>query len=177
MIQLGDCSVRKIKLTTKASGKCKIIVKIAVKDIYASQSVSRTLSIVAASATITTTSISPTNSKLCTRFPNLSAMAGVGAGNAKPSVAATCSATQLTVKSNGMISYALEKITPNAFGAENFTWTVPVAPVQNSVPTSIVNKLGALGFANTGLPIYGPTLVGYMHRLFAIFICRRQLQE
>ena len=56
-----------------------------------------------------------------------------------------------------MIGYTFQQITPNFLAAQNFTWMVPLAPLKNSAPTSIVNKLGALGFTVTGLPIYGPT--------------------
>lgn len=156
-VATGDCSISKTKLNTKASGNCKVSVKIAANGIYASRAAARTLSIVAASATTTSTSVNRPSQSVCTQFPNLSTVVGAGAGYAKPNVTATCSATQLTVKSNGMIGYAFKQITPNSLGSQNFTWTVPLEPVKNSAPTSIVNKLGALGFTVTGLPIYGPT--------------------
>ena len=164
-IATGDCAISEIKLATNASGKCKVTLKIAAKGIYASRTASRMFPIVAVVATTTntalttttSTTITPTGSNVCAHFPNLGASAGAGAGYAKPLVTATCSATQLTVKSNGMIGYTFQQITPNSLAAQNFTWTIPLAPLKNSAPTSIVNKLGALGFTVTGLPIYGPT--------------------
>lgn len=160
----GDCVISKTKLTAKSSGTCYVTVKIAAKGIYASRSASRKFEIVPGAATsmssttsTSSTVASQTGTNICAQFPSLAAAVGAGAGYAKPIVTATCSATQLTVKSNGMIGYSFQQMTPNSLAAQNFTWTVPLAPVKNSAPISIVNKLGPLGFTVTGLPIYGPT--------------------
>ncbi len=90
-------------------------------------------------------------------FPDLSGAAGAGAGYAKPSVQVSCSATELLVTSNGMPSYTFTPKTPNPLGTQSWSWHVPLHPTLAATNTSIVNRLGTLGFTVTGLPIYGPT--------------------
>ncbi len=90
-------------------------------------------------------------------FPDLSGSAGAGIGYDKPSVQVSCTTTELLVRSNGMISYPFVKKTPNSLRAQNLNWHIPLQPVVAANPTSIVNRLGTLGFSVTGLPIYGPT--------------------
>ncbi|MFZ4515331.1 MAG: YHYH protein [Acidimicrobiia bacterium] len=90
-------------------------------------------------------------------FPDLANAAGAGAGYAKPSVQVSCTENELVVESNGMISYPFVPMTPNPLRAQDFTWKVPRQPALAAMSTSIVNRLGTLGFSVTGLPIYGPT--------------------
>ncbi len=90
-------------------------------------------------------------------FPDLSKSVGGGASYAKPSIAVSCTATELVVKSNGMISYPYVKKTPNELGSHDYTWKVPLAPKKNAQSTTIINRLGTLGFTVTGIPFYGPT--------------------
>lgn len=100
-----------------------------------------------------------TKSKVCpvAAFPDLSQSVGAGAGYVKPALSVSCSATELKVTSNGMISFAFEKKTPNALTAQEWSWSVPLNPVKAKSVTSIKNVLGTLGFTVSGLPIYGPT--------------------
>jgi hypothetical protein len=98
-------------------------------------------------------------SKVCptAAFPDLSQSAGAGGEYAKPSISVTCSATELKVSSNGMISFPFERKTPNALTAQDWNWSVPLNPVKAKSVSSIKNVLGTLGFTVSGLPIYGPT--------------------
>ncbi|CAN2188725.1 YHYH domain containing protein [Candidatus Nanopelagicaceae bacterium] len=100
-----------------------------------------------------------TKSKVCpvAAFPDLSQSAGAGASYAKPALSVSCSATELKVVSNGMVSFAFEPKTPNALSAQEWSWSVPLNPVKAKSVTSIKNVLGTLGFTVSGLPIYGPT--------------------
>lgn len=100
-----------------------------------------------------------TKSKVCpvAAFPDLSQSAGAGASYAKPALSVSCSATELKVVSNGMISFAFEPKTPNALSAQEWSWSVALNPVKAKSVTSIKNVLGTLGFTVSGLPIYGPT--------------------
>lgn len=107
-----------------------------------------------------TTSLSTIPSGDCApaaNFPDLSASQGAGTNYPKPSVQVSCTATELVVRSNDMISYPFVKVTPNSLAAQDMTWRVPLNPAVAANPTSIVNRLGTLGFSVTGLAIYGPT--------------------
>lgn len=90
-------------------------------------------------------------------FPDLSSSPGAGVSYDKPRVVVTCTSTELTVTSNGMISFPFVAKTPNPLRSQSFTWRVPLAPRVAPTTSSIVNVLGTLGFTTTGLPIYGPT--------------------
>jgi hypothetical protein len=100
-----------------------------------------------------------TKSKICpvAAFPNLSQSVGAGPSYAKPALSVSCSATELKVVSNGMISFPFEPKTPNALSAQEWSWSVPLNPAKAKSVTSIKNVLGTLGFTVSGLPIYGPT--------------------
>ncbi|MFN8039959.1 MAG: YHYH protein [Acidimicrobiales bacterium] len=90
-------------------------------------------------------------------FADLSSMPGAGSGYARPSLGVRCTATELVVTSNGMPSYAFTPMTPNPLKTQSWTWHVPLRPTPAASTTSIVNRLGTIGFTVTGLPIYGPT--------------------
>jgi hypothetical protein len=89
-------------------------------------------------------------------FPVLTEVPGAGSGYAKPSVKASCSNGELSVASNGMISYPFTPTTPNPLLTQSWVWKVPTAPKVASTTTSLVNVMGAIGFTVSGLPIYGP---------------------
>ena len=89
-------------------------------------------------------------------FPDLSSTSA-GASYAAPEVTVTCTDSTVTVTSNDMISYPFVQKTPNALAPQNFSWTIPLQPKRASSSTSIVNRLGTLGFTVTGIAIYGPT--------------------
>jgi len=88
-------------------------------------------------------------------FPDLSESEGAGDGYAQPSISVSCTATELVVESNGMISYEFDPQTPNALAEQTWTWSVPLAPEVADEPTSIAGQLGTVAFTVTGLPIYG----------------------
>jgi hypothetical protein len=100
-----------------------------------------------------------TKSKVCPKavFPDLSQSVGAGSDYAKPTISVSCSATELKISSNGMISFPFEPKTPNALTSQEWNWSVPLNPVKAKSITSIKNVLGTLGFTVSGLPIYGPT--------------------
>jgi len=91
-------------------------------------------------------------SKVCptAAFPDLSQSAGAGGEYAKPSISVTCSATELKVSSNGMISFPFERKTPNALTAQDWNWSIPLNPVKAKSVSSIKNVLGTLGFTVSG---------------------------
>ena len=62
----------------------------------------------------------------------------------------------MTVASNGITSYPFVKKTPAGLKSQNFSWTVSTKPTIASTQTSIENKMSAVAFTVTGLPIYGP---------------------
>ena len=90
-------------------------------------------------------------------FPDLSNSAGAGSNYAKPDVSVACTASEVIVESNGMISFPFVRMTPNSLKEQDWTWHIPLVPKVASSTTSIKNVLGTLGFTVTGLPIYGPT--------------------
>ena len=90
-------------------------------------------------------------------FPNLTNSAGAGANYAKPDVSVACTASEVIIESNGMISFPFAKMTPNSLKEQDWTWRIPLSPKVAATTTSIKNVLGTLGFTVTGLPIYGPT--------------------
>ena len=89
-------------------------------------------------------------------FPDLTSLAGAGTGFDAPKVTVTCNSDTMTVASNGIISYPFVKITPAGLKSQNFSWTVSTKPTIASTQTSIENKMSAVAFTVTGLPIYGP---------------------
>ena len=90
-------------------------------------------------------------------FPELSNFSGAGANYARPDISVACTAAEVIVESNGMISFPFVKMTPNSLKEQDWTWHIPLTPKVASAPTSIRNVLGTLGFTVSGLPIYGPT--------------------
>ena len=90
-------------------------------------------------------------------FPDLSAVAGPGADYAMPVVAVQCTDTEVVVTSNGMPGYEFVPMTPNGLQEQTWEWRVPLTPLVADATTSIVDRLGPIGFTTTGLPIFGPT--------------------
>ena len=92
-----------------------------------------------------------------TRFTIRAGMPGAGSAYPTAKVKAECQGANLVVTSNGIPSYTFVAKTPNPLRTQNWKWTVPLAPAKAARTTSIVNRLGTLGFTVTGIPIYGPT--------------------
>jgi len=149
----GACSVANKKVTTSASGTCKLTVRVAAIRSYATRVSTKSFTVVAAAAKGTTASGCPSNYK----FVDLSSAPGPGSGYAKPKVTASCANGTLTVTSNDMIGYTFVSKTPNGLKEQNFTWNVTTSPKVATSATSIQNQLGTLAFTVTGIPIYGPT--------------------
>jgi hypothetical protein len=113
--------------------------------------------VVTASIAMTTPAVSAAQNACPTgTFPDLSAVAGPGAGYAMPSVSVKCVGSNLVVSSNGMPGYTFVPKTPNGLKEQKYTWTVPLKPKKNAKATSIETRMGTLGFTVTGIPIYGP---------------------
>ena len=110
----------------------------------------------AAPTTAATKATAPTVAAACptANFPDLSTSAGAGASYAKPKLSVTCTATELKVTSNGMISYLFTPKTPNKLSEQNWTWSVPAQPKQAAATTDISQWFGTVGFSVTGIPIY-----------------------
>jgi len=89
-------------------------------------------------------------------FPDLSGVAGPGAGYAMPTVTVKCVGSNLVVSSNGMPGYTFVSKTPNGLKEQKYTWTVSLTPTKSAKVTSIETRMGTLGFTVTGIPIYGP---------------------
>lgn len=159
----GACSLSSTRVTTKASGTCKLTLTLGATSKYAATSKSRTFTIVTSSTTTSTTTsvgtLSWSTAPGCPNdylFPNVNALAGAGSSYAKASVAVSCSGSTLTMKSNGMISYNFVSKTPNGLKAQDYTWNITTTPKVASSTTSIENKLGTVGFTVSGIPVFGP---------------------
>ncbi|NBQ45043.1 MAG: YHYH protein [Actinobacteria bacterium] len=68
-----------------------------------------------------------------------------------------CTATEVEVTSNNMISYPFVSKTPHQLLPQNLTVKFPRIPALASSPTKIVNRLGTLGITTSGLLVYGAT--------------------
>ena len=90
-------------------------------------------------------------------FPDMTEVAGPGGEYAMPVVTVECTESELVVISNGMPGYEFVSMTPNGLEEQQWEWRVSLDPKVADVVTSIVDRLGAIGFTTTGLPIYGPT--------------------
>ena len=90
-------------------------------------------------------------------FPDLSQSIGAAAGVDKPYLSIACTAKDVIITSNGMISFPFVKMTPNSLKEQEWVWRIPLSPKIAPKATSIKNVLGTLGFTVTGIPIYGPT--------------------
>ena len=104
-------------------------------------------------------SAAPRYKSLCptSNFPDLSQSFGVGSEYDEPYISIACTATEVIITSNGMISFPFVKMTPNSLKDQEWVWRIPLAPKIAEKTRSIKNVLGTLGFTVTGLPIYGPT--------------------
>ena len=83
-------------------------------------------------------------SKVCptSAFPDLSQSVGAGDTYAKPAISVTCTATELKISSNGMISFPFEQKTPNALSPQTWNWSVPLNPVKAKSSTTIKFSFG-----------------------------------
>ena len=124
----------------------------------------KTTTTVAATTTTTTTATSESSeagaSVICGadsgEFPDLAQFPGAGTGYDAPNVVVNCGSDTMTVTSNGITSYPFVKKTPAGLKSQNFSWTISTKPTIASTQTSIENKMSAVAFTVTGLPIYGP---------------------
>jgi hypothetical protein len=104
-------------------------------------------------------SAAPRFKSMCpiSHFPDLSQSVGAGTGYAKPYISIACTASEVIIRSNGMIGYPFVKMTPNALKEQEWVWRIPLSPKIAKESRSIRNVLGTLGFTVSGIPIYGPT--------------------
>lgn len=91
------------------------------------------------------------------QFLNLSKSQGAGSGFVKPSQKVACTATEVDVTTNNMISYMFVSKTPHQLSPQNLSVRFPRMPALASSPTRIVNRLGTLGITTSGLLVYGAT--------------------
>jgi hypothetical protein len=87
-------------------------------------------------------------------FMNLSKSVGAGPTYAKPSQKIACSATEIAVTTNNMISFPFVQLTPHPLSPQNMTIKFPRAPKVAATPTNVVNMLGTAGVTVSGLVIY-----------------------
>ena len=87
-------------------------------------------------------------------FMNLSKSIGAGPTYAKPSQKIACSATEIAVTTNNMISFPFVQLTPHPLSPQNMTIKFPRAPKVAATPTNVVNMLGTAGVTVSGLVIY-----------------------
>jgi len=91
------------------------------------------------------------------KFVNLSKSAGAGPSYAKPSQKVACSATEVAVTTNDMISFPFVQLTPHTLTPQNMTIKFPRAPKAAATPTNVVNRLGTAGVTVTGVVFYPVT--------------------
>lgn len=106
-----------------------------------------------------TASAAPRYKSMCptSSFPDLSQSVGAGTGHAKPYLSIACTASEVIIRSNGMIGFPFVKMTPNSLKEQEWVWRMPLLPKLAEKTRSIKNVLGTLGFTVSGIPIYGPT--------------------
>jgi hypothetical protein len=80
---------------------------------------------------------------------------GPGPQYPSPELSADCEGDELVVRSNGIIHYEFQQMTPNALSAQDYTWVLPLTPEPLDEPVDIP-LLGTAGIAVNGLPFYGP---------------------
>jgi hypothetical protein len=90
-------------------------------------------------------------------FLNLSKSIGAGPSFAKPSQKIECSATQVVVTTNDMISFPFVKLTPHSLIPQSLTIKFPRDPKVSATPTNVVNRLGSAGVTVSGLLFYPVT--------------------
>lgn len=77
---------------------------------------------------------------------------------ADPSLEATCTGDAIVVASNSIPDYTYIATTPGSPNEVEQTYTLPATPVEDADPTpDDVPRLGAIGVAVDGVPIFGPT--------------------
>lgn len=72
-----------------------------------------------------------------------------------PQVEASCTETELLVKSNGIIGYPFVQITPNDLQAQSYNWKIPLTPKPLETPVDVA-LLGTIGVSVNGIPLFGP---------------------
>ncbi|GAB4545061.1 MAG: hypothetical protein OHK0023_02790 [Anaerolineae bacterium] len=76
-------------------------------------------------------------------------------GYATPTLSVECSASTMTVRSNGIPNFEYVQVTPNRLTQQNYAWQIPLNPQKASAPSQIP-LVGAVAIAVNGLPIFGP---------------------
>jgi hypothetical protein len=89
------------------------------------------------------------------QFLDVSALDGAGAGYPAPELSVSCDGDEVVVTSNGIPHYEFVPTTPNDLAAQNYEFRFPLSPSYQQ-QTSEVARLGAIGVAVNGAPIYGP---------------------
>ena len=90
-------------------------------------------------------------------FLNLSKSVGAGPSYAKPSQTVACSATEVAVTTNDMISFPFVQLTPHSLTPQSLTIKFPRNPSVAATPTNVVNRLGTAGVTVSGLLFYPVT--------------------
>ena len=88
-------------------------------------------------------------------FLDVAAEEGPGANYPAPELNVSCTATEMTVTSNGITHYPYEDTNPNDMSVQNHSWTITLNPQVADTITEIP-LLGDVGFAINGIPFYGP---------------------
>lgn len=108
-------------------------------------------------ATMTATP-TPTTDPSCaaSNFLDVTNAAGPGGSysSLRPSLAASCSSTTVTVHSNGIPTYQYQALTPNGLQAKSYNFTFPRHPTS-AANTTAIPLLGNIGVAVNGIPIFG----------------------
>ncbi len=116
---------------------------------------------VTGSATATASSavsLGPTTGDCATTAATFRDVVSANADLADPELAATCEDGSLVVTSNSIPDFAYVATTPGAPRVSEATYTLPVTPSEAADPSpDDVPRLGAIGVAVNGVPIYGPT--------------------
>lgn len=66
-----------------------------------------------------------------------------------------CDDEFIIVQSNGIPNFEFVEITPNALSAQDYTWYIPLNPIE-AEETTAIPLLNAVAIAVNGLPIFGP---------------------
>ncbi len=102
----------------------------------------------------------PTRTPIADACPNetfldIDGSTAAGAGYPATNLEVSCSATLMTVLSNGIPPYEFVAITPNNLQAQNYSWDIPLNATP-AVSTSSIALLGPVAIVVNGLPVYGP---------------------
>ncbi len=109
-------------------------------------------------ATETATAFGPTTGDCDATAATFRDVTSANADLADPSLNATCTDESIVVVSNSIPDYAYIGTTPGSPNEVENTFTLPATPVEADNPSpDDVPRLGSIGVAINGVPIYGPT--------------------